>query len=118
MLLISEVWNVQSDIRQFKAPKGKQYNITTIAFSNFGSVANFLIIFDTFLEEPPVDLGFNRQYLALFDLGLDGSSGQISDVNHNTKYISCGPRTTAANINASLQIFGDLITISKIFFIN
>jgi hypothetical protein len=115
MLLISEVWASQSDRRNFKAPKGVQYKIDTIAFNVMTGAGNQMHIVDYLIEDDsPADIGLSLQSLITFDLNNVPFGLSITDVDHKTKYLSLSPRINTTAFSASISIFGSLVPLSKV----
>ncbi len=115
MLLISEIWTADGARRTFKAPPFKMYKLETYFMSNSATIGGALMLIDRDLEEAPVNLGIEANYLLFFDLEINGQvvAGSFGPDGHTCKYLTIGSRSTATPISASMSLFGTLVSASR-----
>lgn len=115
MLLISEVWDNVSDRRAFVAPPFKFWLIEGYTWTNFASSALRFVGINRLLEEAPITVSNEEDFLIYIDLGIDGNFGQAFGLNERVKYLTLGgSNRDTGGMGFAIQVFGTIIDGSRI----
>lgn len=112
MLLISVDYT--DLLLRFKAPKGLQYKISGICFSNINVVAGVVVFVVDYLAEDELTDSMIRTVpnIAAWNSALSSSGIFINNMDHKTKFITIAKNSTAP-VRTIINIYGDLVPISR-----